>query len=191
MQDWTRLRIVSVMEDPLQPNHGHIIQALRMATECVEQELAGSSGLEVGQVAILMHLSLHQPATIPDVAAGVGHGYRWAQGHLKALRRRGEVVRWPSNPARFALSDAGTILAEQMDGAVWNSIASGLVWPAAVIASRVLDLLTGPIQVPSVHMSAAPTRLSNAVLAAQFVRVEPSIIDVWGPKHPAQTGPKG
>ena len=54
------------------PDQGHIVQGLRRAADNVEQHLARWSGLEVGQVAILMHLDLHQPATIPDVAVGVG-----------------------------------------------------------------------------------------------------------------------
>jgi DNA-binding MarR family transcriptional regulator len=168
------------MADTPPPDQGHIVQALRTAADNVEQRLAQSSGLEPGQVTILMHLALHEPATIPDVATGVGHGYRWALAVLADLRRAGLVVRWPSNPARFALSDAGTKLAEQMNGAVWNTITSAHGWPAAVIADKVLDLLSapadeaGPIAVP-----AAPTRLSKATVAAQFVGVEPHIIDAW------------
>ena len=76
-----------------------------------------------------MHLDLHQPTTIPDVAAGVGRGYRWAKAFLADLRRAGLMARWPSNPARFALSDAGTKVTQEMNAAVWNTIRSTHGWP--------------------------------------------------------------
>jgi hypothetical protein len=156
------------------------VQGLRWAADNVEQHLARSSGLEAGQVAILMHLDLHQPATIPDVAAGVGHGYRWAQAFLSDLRRAGLVVRWPSNPARFALSDAGAKVTQEMNAAVWNTITSAHGWPAAIIAGKVLDLLSAPLdQTAPIAVPAAPSRLSTATVAAQFLNIEPHIVDAW------------
>jgi hypothetical protein len=74
LQQPARVRIVSIMADTPSPDQGHIVQGLRWAADNVERHLARSSGLEVGQVAILMHLDLHQPATIPDVAAAVDRG---------------------------------------------------------------------------------------------------------------------
>lgn len=163
------------------PDHGYLVQALRAAADVVDQQLARSSGLDPGQVAILMHLAVHQPATIPDVATGVGHGYHWAQAGLVGLRRSGLVVRWPSNPARFALTDAGTKLTDDMNAAVQQTIISAHGWPAAVITGKVLDLLlrapveeAAPVEVPT-----ATTTLSNVVVAAQCVGVEPHVIEAW------------
>jgi hypothetical protein len=168
------------MADAPSPDQGHIVQGLRWAADNVEQHLARSSGLEVGKVAILMHLDLHQPATIPDVAAGVGRGYRWAQAFLVDLRRAGLVVRWPSNPARFALSDAGAKVTQEMNAAVWNTITSAHGWPAAIIAGKVLDLLSAPLdQAAPIAVPAAPSRLSTATVAAQFLHIEPHIVDAW------------
>ena len=168
------------MADAPSPDQGHIVQGLRWAADNVEQHLARSSGLEVGQVAILMHLDLHQPATIPDVAAGVGHGYRWAQAFLLDLRRAGLVVRWPSNPARFALSDAGAKVTQEMNAAVWNTITSAHGWPAAIIAGKVLDLLSAPLdQTAPIAVPAGPSRLSTATVAAQFLNIESHIVDAW------------
>ncbi|HEY5473620.1 MAG TPA: hypothetical protein VIK32_10565, partial [Candidatus Limnocylindrales bacterium] len=150
------------------------------AADNVEQHLARSSGLEVGHVAILMHLDLHQPATIPDVAVGVGRGYRWAQALLADLRRAGLVVRWPSNPARFALSDAGAKATQEMNAAVWNTIASTHGWPAAVITGKVLDLLSAPLdEAAPIAVPATPARLSKSAVAAQFLGIEPHVIDAW------------
>ena len=168
------------MADAPSPDQGHIVQGLRWAADNVEQHLARSSGLEVGQVAILMHLDLHQPATIPDVAAGVGRGYRWAQAFLVDLRRAGLVVRWPSNPARFALSDAGAKVTQEMNAAVWNTITAAHGWPAAVITGKLLDMLSAPLdQTAPIAVPAAPSRLSTATVAAQFLHIEPHILDAW------------
>ena len=73
---------------------------LRSHGPAIEQQLAKSSGLKPGEVAVITYVALHQPATIPDVASGVGYGYRWAQDFLAVLRRSGLVVRWQSGPAR-------------------------------------------------------------------------------------------
>jgi hypothetical protein len=168
------------MADTPPPHHAGLVHALKVAADNVEQHLARSSGLEVGQVAILVYLDLHQPATIPDVAAGVGRGYRWAQAVLADLRRAGLVVRWPSNPARFALSGAGTKLAEHMNAAVWNAITSAHGWPAAVIASKVLDLLGAELDgTDAVEGQAATTSLNDVAVAARFLGVDPHIIDAW------------
>jgi hypothetical protein len=113
-------------------------------------------------------------------AAGVGHGYRWAQDVLADLRRAGLVVRWQSGPARFALTDAGTRLAEQMSAAVWNTISSAHGWPAAVITGKVLDLLsTSAEEVAPLEVVAAATGMSDAVVAAQLIGVEPHVVDAW------------
>ena len=78
----SRRRIVIVMSATPPPDHGHLVHALRSATDNIEQQLAQSSVLKPGEVAIITYVALHQPATIPEVAAGVGHGYRWAQDVL-------------------------------------------------------------------------------------------------------------
>gem|GEM_PF-2594129 len=146
----------------------------------MERRLSRSSGLDPGRLSILLHLRVHQPATIPDVATGVGHGYHWAQAGLAGLRRSGLVIRWPSNPARFALTDAGTKLTDDMNAAVQQTIISALGWPAAVITGRVLDLLRAPVeQAAPVEAPNATTTLSNVVVAAQCVGVEPHIIEAW------------
>lgn len=173
-------RIVLVMAETPPPDRLHIAQALRMAADNVEHELARASGLDTSQLAILILLDLRQPATIPDVAAGVGHGYRWARAVLEDLRKAGLVVRWPSNPARFALADSGTKLVEHMNAAIWESVTSAHGWPAAVIVGRVLDLLgtpteeTAPIELPG-----ATASLSNVSVAADFLGVEAHIIEAW------------
>ena len=110
------------------PAAQHIVAALRKAAYNVEQHLAKESGLRPSQVAVLMHVALHQPATIPDVAAGIRHGYR-AMADLADLRRAGLVIRWSSKPARFALSDAGIRLAERLKDGVWDTIVSAHGWP--------------------------------------------------------------
>jgi len=149
------------MDDSPPPHHAGLVHALKVAADNVEQQFARSSGLEVGQVVILMYVDLHQPATIPDVAAGVGRGYCWAKAILADLRSAGLVVRWPSNPARFALSDAGTELAEHMNAAVWNAISSAHGWPAAVIAGTVLGLLGAPIDGTAAFEGPANSSLSD------------------------------
>jgi len=168
------------MSDTPPPDYGHIVHALRAAADNVEQQVARSSGLNPGEVAIVTYLTLHQPATIPEVAAGVGHGYRWAQDVLADLRRAGLVVRWQSGPTRFALTDAGTKVAKQMNAAVWKTISSAHGWPAAVITGKVLDLLsTSTEELHPVEVAALGTGLSDAVVAAQFIGVEPHVIDAW------------
>lgn len=172
--------MVSVMAGTEHPADGHIIAAFRRAADNVEQHLAKEAGLQPSQVAVLMHVALHQPATIPAVAAGIGHGYRWAMADLADLRRAGLVIRWPSNPARFALSDAGTRLADRLNNEVWDTIVSALGWPAAVIAGKVLDILSDPVtDTPATGEPTAPPSLSNAMVAARFLRVEPHVIDAW------------
>jgi predicted transcriptional regulator len=168
------------MSDTPPPDHGHLVHALRAAAHNVEQQLTHSSGLKPGEVAIITYVALRQPATIPDVAAGVGHGYRWAQDVLADLRRAGLVVRWQSGPARFALTDAGTRLAKQMNAAAWNTISAAHGWPAAVITGKVLDLLsTSAEEVAPLEAVAPATGLSDVVVAAEFMRVEPQVIDAW------------
>jgi len=75
------------LADAPPPHHGYIVQALRAAADEVERRLSRSTGLDPGQVAILMHLAVQQPRSIPDVATAVGHGYRWAQAGLAKLCR--------------------------------------------------------------------------------------------------------
>ena len=130
------------MSDTPPPVPCHIVHALRKAAEAVEQQLARTTGLSAGEVAVVSYLAVDQPATIPSVAAGVGHGYRWVQDTLADLRRAGLVMRWQSGLAKFALSDAGNALAAQMTAAVWDTISSAHGWPAAVITGSVLDLLS-------------------------------------------------
>ena len=90
------------------------------------------------------------------------------------------MVRWPSNPARFALSDSGSKLTQEMNAAVWNTITSTHGWPAAVIAGEVLDLLSAPLdEAARIAVTAAPTRLSKTAVVAQFLRIEPQVIDAW------------
>jgi hypothetical protein len=121
--------IVYVMSDTPPPVPGHIVHALRKAADAVEQQLARTTGLSAGEVAVVSYLAVDQPATIPSVAAGVGHGYRGAQDTLADLRRAGLVMRWQSGLAKFALSDAGNALAAQMTAAVWDTISSAHGWP--------------------------------------------------------------
>jgi hypothetical protein len=176
----SRRRIVIVMSATPPPDHGHLVLALRAAADNVEQQLAQATGLLRSQVAVVLFLGIHQPATIPDVAAGVGHGYRRTQDVLADLRRAGLAVRWQSGPARFALTDAGTKVAKQMNAAVWKTISFAHGWPAAVITGKVLDLLsTSAEEVHPVEVAALGTGLSDAVVAAQFLGVEPHVIEAW------------
>ena len=169
-----------VMSDTPPPDYGHIVHALRAAADNVEQQVARSSGLNPGEVAIVTYLTFHQPATIPDVASGVDHGYRWAQDVLADLRRAGLVIRWQSGPARFALTDAGTKVAELMNAAVWKTISSAHGWPAAVITGKVMDLLSASVeQVDPPEAAAGASGISEASVAAEFMRVEPQVIDAW------------
>jgi len=141
---------------------------LRSHGPAIEQQLAKSSGLKPGEVAVITYVALHQPATIPDVASGVGHGYRWAQDVLADLRRAGLVVRWQSGPARFALTDRGMSLAEQMNAAVWKTISSAHGWPAAVITGKVMDLLSASVeQVDPPEAAAGASGISEASVAAE------------------------
>ena len=166
---------------PDTPGHdpGQVVHALRTAANTVEQNLAQATGLPRGHVAVISYLAIKQPATIPDVAAGVGRGYRWAQDVLADLRRAGQVLRWQSGPAKFALTDTGTELASQMNAAVWNTISSAHGWPAAIIAGEVLNLLSASAEeVPPLEVGAA-TGTSDPVVAAQFIGAEPHVIDAW------------
>ena len=173
-------RIVCLMAVTPPPDHGYLVQALRAAADEVEHQLSLSSGLTPGNVAILMQLAVHQPSTIPDVATGVGHGYHWAQTGLAGLRGSGWVIRWPSNPARFALTDAGTKLAQEMNASVQQTIVFALGWPAAVITERVLDLLRAPVEEAAwLEVPTATTALSNVVVVAQCVGVQPHVIEAW------------
>lgn len=168
------------MSDNPPPVPGHIAHALRKAADAVEQQLAQTTGLSAGEVAVVSYLAAAQPATIPGVAAGVGHGYHWAKDTLADLRRAGLVTRWQSGLAKFSLTDAGHALAEQMTTAVWDTISSAHGWPAAVITGRVLDLLSD--SPPGLQVSQSfPIRsgLSEAVVAARFIGVEPRLIDAW------------
>jgi len=168
------------LADAPPPHHGYIVQALRAAADEVERRLSRSTGLDPGQVAILMHLAVQQPRSIPDVATAVGHGYRWAQAGLAKLCRSGLVVRWPSNPARFALTDAGTRLADEMNVAVQHTIISAHGWPTAVIAGKVLDLLSVPVEeAAGIELPTATVTLSNVDVAAQCIGVEPHVIETW------------
>jgi hypothetical protein len=123
---------------------------------------------------------MNQPATIPDVAAGVGHGYRWAQASLRDLREARLVLRWPSNPARFALTDDGAELVEHMNAMVGDAITSAHGWPATVIAGRVLALLSGtPDFWDPAGVATGTAHLSNAVVAARCLGVEPQVVQAW------------
>jgi hypothetical protein len=162
------------------PDHGYLVQALRAAADEVEQRLSLASGLAPGNVAILMHLAVHQPSTIPDVATAAGHHYRWAQTGLAGLRESGWVIRWSSNPARFVLTDAGTRLVDELNAAVQHTVISAHGWPAAVIAGKVLDLLSIPAdEVSRVEVPTATATLSNVAVAAQCIGVEPHVIEAW------------
>ena len=51
---------------------------------------------------------------------------------------------------------------------------------AAVIAGKVLDLLSAPLdEAAPIAIPAGPTRLSKAAVAAQFLGIEPHVIDAW------------
>lgn len=168
------------MSDVQPPVPGLIVHALRMAADAVEQQLARTTGLSVGEVAVVSLLAVDQPATIPSVAAGVGHGYRWAQETLADLRGAGLVMRLQSGMAKFALSDAGDVLAEQMTAAVWDAISSAHGWPAAVITGRVLDLLAEPAPGLLVAGSGGLRGgLSETVVAARFIAVDPQLVEAW------------
>jgi len=110
----------------------------------------------------------------------VGHGYHWTQGGLAALHKDGWVIRWPSNPARFALTDAGARLSDDMNAAVQNTIISAHGWPASVISGKVLDLLSTPVEeVEQLEVPTAATTLSNVAIAAECIGVEPHVIEAW------------
>jgi hypothetical protein len=163
-----------------QPAHGYLIQSLRAAADVLEQRLTLSSGLAPDHMTILMYLAAHQPSTIPDVASAAGHHYRWAQAGLASLREAGWVVRCSSAPARFALSDGGMELADDLTAAVDETIVSVLGWPAVVITERVLDLLATPVQdVVRIEAGTAIASLSNTAVAAECIGVEPRVIEAW------------
>lgn len=162
------------------PPDGYIVQALRAAANEVERRLSRISGLDPSHVAILMQLADNLPQTIPDIAKAAGHHYRWAQKGLTSLGRSGWVIRWPSNPARFVLTDAGSTLVGEMNAAVQQTIASALGWPAAVIAERVLEVLTAPVDdAPRVEAQTAKATLSNVAVAAECIGVERHVIEAW------------
>lgn len=167
------------MADVPRPDPSQVVLSLRTAANNVEQHLAQATGLPRGHVAVILYLAVQQPATIPDVAAGVGRGYHWALDVLGDLRRGGQVLRSQSAPAKFALTDAGTELATQMNAAVWNTISSAHGWPAAVIAARVLDLLSDSAEeVPPIHVTAA-TSTSDPMVTARLIGAEPHVIHAW------------
>jgi DNA-binding MarR family transcriptional regulator len=159
---------------------GSIVRALRAAADEVERRLAQSSGLHPSQVAILMHLADNQPQTIPEVAGALGHHYRWAQAGLADLRGSGWAIRLPSNPARFALTDAGTALGEEMSATVQQSIVSAQGWPAAEIAWAVVNRLSHPTDdTRRIVVTAPAATLSDFALAALCLGVEPQVIEAW------------
>jgi len=159
---------------------GYLVQSLRAAADSLEQRFTLSSGLTPGNVTILMHLAAHQPATIPDVASAAGHHYRWARSGLAALRESGFVIRCASTPARFALTDAGLKLADDLRAAAQQTITSALGWPAAVITERVLDLLRTPVHdADRIEARTGAAALSNVAVAAECVGVEQHVVEAW------------
>jgi hypothetical protein len=67
-----------------------------------------------------------------------------------------------------------------MNAAAWKTISSAHGWPAAVITGKVLDLLsTSAEEVAPLEAVAPATGLSDVVVAAEFMRVEPQVIDAW------------
>ena len=63
---------------------------------------------------------------------------------------------------------------------MWNKIASTHGWPAAVITGKVLDLLSAPLdEAAPIAVPATPARLSKSAVAAQFLGIEPHVIDAW------------
>ena len=162
------------------PAQGYLVQSLRAAADSLEQRLTLSSGLTPGNVTILVHLAAHQPATIPDVASAAGHHYRWARSGLADLRESGFVIRCSSTPARFALTDAGLKLADDLRAAAQQTITSALGWPATVITERVLDLLRTPVH-DTARIEARPgtAAMSNVGVAAECVGVEQHVVEAW------------
>lgn len=162
------------------PAHGDLVRSLRAAAEMLEQRLALSSGVSPDGITIVLYLAEHQPSSIPDVASAAGRHYRWAQSALAALRGSGWVIRCSAAPTRFALSDAGLVLADGLRTAAQQAIAGVLGWPAAVLTERVLDLLGTPaLDVDRIDVRAGTTAMSTVAVAAQCVGVEPRVIEAW------------
>jgi len=159
---------------------GYLVQSLRAAADSLEQRFTLSSGLAPGNLTILMHLAAHQPATIPDVASAAGHHYRWARSGLADLRESGFVIRCSSTPARFALTDAGLKLADDLRAAAQQTITSALGWPATVITERVLDLLRTPVHdADRIEARTGTGAMSNVAVAAECVGVEQHVVEMW------------
>lgn len=159
---------------------GYLVHSLRAAADSLEQRLTLSSGLTPGNVTILMQLAAHQPGSIPEVASAAGHHYRWARSGLADLRECGFIVRCSFTPARFALTDAGMKLADDLRAAAQQTITSVFGWPAAVITESVLDLLTTPIyQADPIEAQTGRSAMSNVAVAAESVGVEQHVVDAW------------
>jgi hypothetical protein len=162
------------------PAHGDLVRSLRAAADMLEQRLTLSSGMSPDGVTIVLYLGEHQPSSIPDVASAAARHYRWAQSGLATLRESGWVIRCSAAPARFALSDAGLVLADGLRTAAQQAIASVLGWPAAVLTERVLDLLRTPARdVDKIDVQAGTAAMSSVAVAAECVGVEPRVIEAW------------
>lgn len=161
------------------PAKDNVLHALNRAADTVTQQLADSAGRTTTEVEVVAYLLTQEPATIPEVAEGIGHGYRKARDLLADLRTAGLVLRWQSgSPARFALTDAGRVVAEQMNAAVWTAITSAHGWPAAVITGEVMRLLSvSALELAPVKAPDSASRLSDVNVAAQFIGVEPRVIE--------------
>jgi len=64
--------------------------------------------------------------------------------------------------------------------AVQHTIISAHGWPTAVIAGKVLDLLSVPVEeAAGIELPTATVTLSNVDVAAQCIGVEPHVIETW------------
>lgn len=174
---WPRFFHMAIASDPQVPIN--FADALRTASKSVEQHLAHESGLEPDHVRMLMFVAAQQTTTIPHAASGVGRPYRRALGILTELREAGLMVRWPSHPARFALSQEGGDLVEQMNAAVWGTIAAAHGVSAAMITAKALKRLNKALDQTPGPRDVRPSGLSETAVAALFLRVEPQVIDAW------------
>ncbi len=146
----------------------------------LEQRLAVASGLTPNGIAIVLCLVEHQPASIPDVAAGAGRQYSWAKSGLAALRESGWVIRCSAAPNRYALSDAGLELADGLGVAAQQAIASVLGWPAGVVTERALDVLaTRATDVERLVVRAESAALSDVAVVAECLGVEQRVVGAW------------
>jgi DNA-binding MarR family transcriptional regulator len=144
----------------------------------LSRELADAMHLATTDVEALFALAQGQPASIPEVAARLGRGYRTTQDALGSLRARGLVLRKPSKLTWFFLSDSGVTLLASADAMVWQAMVEAHGQPAALATNAVLAMLAewGPDPLP---VPQGRTVTSSVEIAAKLVGVEPHVVQAW------------